>query len=118
MAHLFKNIIYNNKNFLRGSFIIANGNGICQIDPSGGLHFKDTWASSGSGSPYVKSFFTNNYKENMTAAQAMEMAAKAIATAIKFDKSSGGCIRMFNVCEDKTMETKFLDYYTFGEKAE
>jgi len=118
VAHLYKNIVYNNKNFLRGTFIIANGNGICQVDPSGGLHFKDTWASSGSGSPYVKSYLANNYKENMTAAQAMEMAAKAVATAIKFDKSSGGCIRMFNVCEDKTMETKFLDYYSFGEKAE
>ena len=101
---------------MSGVFIIANGSGICQVDPSGGLHFRPGYACSGSGSSYLRSYLNDHFKENMTAAQAMELATKAMSTAIQFDKSSGGCIRLFNVCEDKTMESKFLDFYDFTQE--
>lgn len=61
----------------------------------------------------MRSYLNDHYKPNMTAAQAMEVAKNAMATAIRFDKSSGGCIRMFNVCEDNTMQYEFLDFYDF-----
>jgi 20S proteasome alpha/beta subunit len=115
VGHLYKNIVYNNKNFLSGTFLVANATGIVQVDPSGGLHYREGWASSGSGGSYVRSILSNHYKENMTAAQAMEMVEKCMKTAIKYDKSSGGCIRMYNLCEDKTMEYKFLDFYKFSK---
>ena len=116
MGTLFKNIIYNNKNFLRGTFIVANAQGIIQVDPSGGLHERKDFAGAGSGGSYLKAHLTRNYQENMTAAQAMELMEQAVSLSIKFDKSSGGCIRMFNICEDKTLETKFLDFYSFANK--
>ena len=99
---------------MSGTFLVANATGICQVDPSGGLHYRKSWGASGSGGSYVRSVLTNNYKENMTAAQAMELVEKAMKTAIKYDKSSGGCIRMYNLREDKTMKYTFKDFYSFS----
>ena len=95
---------------------MANSQGIIQVDPSGGLHERKNYACSGSGSAYLKSHLTRNYQENMTAAQAMEVMEQAMSLSIKYDKSSGGCIRMFNICEDKTLDTKFIDHYSFANK--
>ena len=95
---------------------MASPQGIIQVDPSGGLHPRENYACGGSGGSYLRSHLTTHYKENMTAAQAMELMETAMSLAIKYDKSSGGCIRMFNICEDKTMESKFLDFYSFVNK--
>jgi 20S proteasome alpha/beta subunit len=95
---------------------VASPQGIIQVDPSGGLHPRKDFACGGSGGSYLRSHLTANYKENMTAAEAMELMERAMSLSIKFDKSSGGCIRMFNICEDKTLEKKFLDFYSFNNK--
>lgn len=97
-------------------FIISNGKGIYQIDSSGCYQEQPLYACVGSGSPFVKTYIDDNVKEGMSATEAKELAVQAISYAIKYDGSSGGIIRLFNLGEDGTMEKEVRDYYSFAKK--
>ena len=114
MVHIYKNIIYNNKNFLSGAFIISNGKEIYEVDSSGYYQRENLFATKGSGSTFVKTFLEDNAKQNLTAAQAKQLVVKAVSYSVKYDGSSGGCIRTFDIRDDGSMDKEFHDYFTFA----
>jgi 20S proteasome subunit beta 1 len=100
-ANLFKNFIYEYKDRLSASIMIAgydpvDGPVIYQIPPGGSL-FQSKFGISGSGSTYLYGFCDEHYKENMTLEQARKFAISAVSHAQTRDGSSGGIIRIVNV---------------------
>lgn len=94
---LYKNICYNNKNFISAAFIISNGKEIYSIS-SGGMTIKEnSYSSKGSGGIYISGFLKDQIKEEMSYYDVREIAVKALALAITHDGSSGGNMRLVDL---------------------
>lgn len=115
-ANIMREIIFSNRNSLSASMICSGwdpykGYQIYSVNQTG---FRDTgnYAVSGSGSVFVMGFIDANYKPEMSKAEIKEFLKSAISLACYRDGSSGGCLRLLDITEEKT-EREFHPYSTF-----
>ena len=76
-----------------------SGGHVYALDAAGGA-IPDTYTSGGSGSPYVFGVLEAHYKENMSSNEGVELAVRAISSAIGRDSASGGDIAVAVISKD------------------
>ena len=94
-ASLLSNILHGSKYFpYYNQFIIAGfdsrGPQVYSLDPVGGGSNLDKYYSTGSGSPFAYGVLEADYKEGLSSAEAVKLAAKALKSAVGRDIASGG----------------------------
>lgn len=104
-AALFRKLCYENKNVLTAGIIVAGfdtktGKGEVYSVPLGGSVHKQPYAIAGSGSSYIYGLCNTNYRPEMPKDEAVDFVKKALTQAIRWDGSSGGCIRMAIITKD------------------
>ena len=67
------------------------GGYVYSLDAAGGA-IPDTSTAGGSGSPYVFGVMEDNYKDDMTADEGIDLAVRAITAAKNRDSATGGMI--------------------------
>ena len=67
------------------------GGYVYSLDAAGGA-IPDKYTAGGSGSPYVFGVLEDNYKDDMTADEGIDLAVRAITAAKNRDSASGGMI--------------------------
>jgi proteasome beta subunit len=75
------------------------GGHIYSLDAAGGS-IPDKYTSAGSGSPYVFGVLEDNYKDNMNEDEGVNLAIRAISSAIGRDSASGGNISVAVITKD------------------
>lgn len=115
-ASIMREIIFSNRGSLSASMICSGwdpyeGYQIYSVNQTG---FKKTgdYAVSGSGSVFIMGFLDANYKPTMSKAEVKEFLKSCISLACYRDGSSGGCIRLLDITEDK-VEREFHPYSSF-----
>jgi len=77
-------------------FIVAGvdktGLHLYDLDMGGSKMEKSTYTSTGSGSPVAYGVLEDNYKEDLTLAEGIKLAVRAISAAIKRDMATGNGI--------------------------
>ena len=111
-AQIFREIIYNNKNNLQASIIVAGwddkeGSQVYSVSVSGAV-LKSNYHASGSGSAYNAGYTLANFKENMSFEEARNFAINSVAVAVNIDNASGGCIRLATINKDG-FKREFID---------
>lgn len=110
-AYLAKSIIYNNREQLLASLIVAGYDkqkgGQVYIVPLSGMIIRKSIYISGSGSIYAMGYLDANYRPNMSKEECLELVKNGVALAIARDGSSGGCIR-YAVVTDKGVERNVI----------
>lgn len=111
VAALFEKLCYQNKDQLSAGIIVAGwdaeaGGSVFNI-PLGGGMFQQPWAIGGSGSTYVYGYCDATYREGWGEAETVEFVKNTLALAMSRDGSSGGCIRMCVITQDK-VERHFI----------
>ncbi|KAF9263552.1 20S proteasome subunit [Marasmius fiardii PR-910] len=104
-AALMEKMCYQNKDQLSAGIIVAGwdkavGPSVYNIPLGGGL-FRQPWAIGGSGSTYVYGYCDATYQEGWGKDETVEFVQNTLALAMSRDGSSGGCIRMCIITEDK-----------------
>lgn len=69
------------------------GGYVYSLDAAGGA-IPDKYTAGGSGSPYVFGVLEDNYKDDMTADEGIDLAVRAITAAKNRDSASGGMINV------------------------
>ncbi len=69
------------------------GGYVYSLDAAGGA-IPDKYTAGGSGSPYVFGVLEDNYRDNMTADEGIDLAVRAITAAKNRDSASGGMINV------------------------
>jgi len=69
----------------------AAGSHVYSLDAAGGA-IPDKYTAGGSGSPYVFGVLEDNYKDDLTTDEGIDLAVRAITAAKNRDSSSGGMI--------------------------
>jgi len=69
------------------------GGYVFSLDAAGGA-IPDKYTSAGSGSPYVFGVLEDNYKDNMTIEEGIDLAVRSITAAMNRDSASGGMINV------------------------
>jgi proteasome beta subunit len=69
----------------------SKGGHIYSLDAAGGS-IPDDYVATGSGSPYVYGVMEDYYKENMSMAEGMDLAIRALTAAMNRDAASGNGI--------------------------
>lgn len=115
-ANIMKEIIYSNRNYLSASMICSGwdpyeGYQIYKVNQTG-FKLEGDYACSGSGSVFIQGFMDANFKNNMSKAEIKEFLKSAISLACYRDGSSGGCIRLLDITEEK-VEREFHPYSSF-----
>ena len=75
------------------------GGYVYSLDAAGGA-IPDKYTSAGSGSPYVFGVLEDNYKDDMTTDQGIDLAIRAITAAKNRDSASGGMIDIAVITKD------------------
>ena len=75
------------------------GGSIYSLDAAGGA-IPDKYTSAGSGSPYVFGVLEDNYHENMSIDEGIDLAIRAITAAMNRDSASGGMISVAKITKD------------------
>ena len=65
-----------------------SGSHIFSIDAAGGS-IEDKYTTTGSGSPYVFGVLEDNYRDNITIDEGIDLAIRALSAAMKRDSASG-----------------------------
>jgi 20S proteasome subunit beta 1 len=103
-AYLAKSVIYNNREKLLASLIVAGWDkykgGQVYVVPISGMIVRKNFYISGSGSIYPMGYLDATFRPNMPKEECLEMVKKAVAMAIARDGSSGGCIRYAIINKD------------------
>jgi proteasome beta subunit len=68
----------------------STGPGLYSLDPIGGWSNMDNYYSTGSGSPFAYGVLESDYKEGISLDDGVELALRAIRSAIARDIASGG----------------------------
>ena len=94
-ANLLSNILQGSKFYPYYNLFLlvgydSTGSHIFSIDPVGGYSSEDNFYSTGSGSPYAYGVLEAEYKEGISLNDGIELAVKAIRSAIERDIGSGG----------------------------
>jgi len=71
------------------------------LDPAGGRIEETKFSSTGSGSPMAYGVLEDRYKPGMTTEQGIELAAKALESAMKRDSASGNGMQFCVITDDK-----------------
>ena len=71
----------------------STGGHIYSLDAAGGA-IPDKYTAGGSGSPYVFGVLEDNFRENMSSDEAVDLAIRAIKAAKERDAASGGDINV------------------------
>lgn len=103
-AALFRKLCYENKNVLTAGIIVAGfdektGGEIYSVPIGGSVH-KQPYAIAGSGSSYIYGLCNTHYREDFNKDEAVDFVKMALTQAIRWDGSSGGCIRMVVLTSD------------------
>jgi len=77
----------------------ADGGHVYALDAAGGS-IPDKYTSAGSGSPYVFGVLEDHYKDNMSKEEGVDLAVRAISSAISRDSASGGMISVAYISEE------------------
>lgn len=103
-AHLFKQVVYQNKDRLMAGIIIggfdAHEGGSVYALTLGGSLVKQDVALGGSGSTYIYGLLDSEYRSNMSKAECLAFVRKCVAHAMARDGSSGGVIRTVVITKD------------------
>jgi proteasome beta subunit len=75
------------------------GGYVYALDAAGGA-IPDKYTSAGSGSPYVFGVLEDNYKDNLTTDEGVNIAIRAITAAMNRDSASGGKINIAIITKD------------------
>lgn len=105
-AEMASRIIYNNREYLMASLIIAGFDDefrIFKIDSCGNLQKGEDIYLGGSGSIFLLGFCDLTYRTNMSHEEALDFARTSIKMAITRDLSSGGVIRIASITKDKIL---------------
>jgi len=95
-ATLMSNILNQRKFYpyyvqlILGGFDAAGGH-VYSLDAAGGA-IPDKYTAGGSGSPYVFGVLEDNYKDDLTTEEGIDLAVRAITAAKSRDSASGGMI--------------------------
>lgn len=71
------------------------------LDPAGGRIEEVKFSSTGSGSPLAYGVLEDRYKPDMTVEQGVELAAKALESAMKRDSASGNGMQFCVITPEK-----------------
>lgn len=103
-ATLMSNILNQRKFFpyfvqlILGGYDDAGGH-IYSLDAAGGA-IPDKYNSAGSGSPYVFGVLEDNYRDDLTTNEGIDIAIRAITAATNRDSASGGKIDIAVITKD------------------
>ena len=75
------------------------GGYVFSLDAAGGS-IPDKYTAGGSGSPYVFGVLEDNYRDNLTADEGIDLAVRAITAAKNRDSASGGMISVAVITKD------------------
>jgi proteasome beta subunit len=75
------------------------GGHVYSLDAAGGA-IPDKYTSAGSGSPYVYGVLEDNYKDDLTVNEGIDIAVRAISAAMARDSASGGMIDVAVITKD------------------
>lgn len=83
-----------------------------EIGVDGSIFEQDSFVSDGSGSVFVYGVLESSYKPDMTIDEGIQLAKKAITTAMSRDSASGDGYDIFNITEEglRKVETVKLSY--------
>ena len=77
----------------------STGGHVFSLDAAGGA-IPDKYTAAGSGSPYVFGVLEDNYKDNMSIEEGVNLAVRAITAAMNRDSASGGMINVAVITKD------------------
>ncbi|CAG9327467.1 unnamed protein product [Blepharisma stoltei] len=109
-ARLLQELLYQNKAFLEGGFIVGgwdpvNGSQLYEV-ALGGTLVSQRYALMGSGSTYIYGYCDAEFREGMSQEECTKFIKKGLALAMARDGGSGGCERLLVV----TPETVTREY--------
>ena len=99
-AYRMKNLLYTYKDYFQSAFIIGgfdkenNKGELFRVEVSGAILTGEKIYFGGSGGPFTASYAEERFRDDFEEEQAVEFLKGCIRTAVKFDASSGGVIRM------------------------
>lgn len=76
-----------------------NGGHVYSLDAAGGA-IPDKYTAAGSGSPYVYGVLEDNYRDDITIDEGIDIAVRAITAATSRDSASGGMIDVATITKD------------------
>ena len=79
------------------------GGHVYSLDAAGGA-IPDKYTAGGSGSPYVFGVLEDNYRDNLTVDEGIDIAVRAITAAMNRDSASGGMIDIAVITKDRFEE--------------
>ncbi|QFZ29441.1 putative proteasome subunit beta type-1 [Clavispora lusitaniae] len=103
-ANTFQELCYSNKDNLSAGIICAgydakSGGAVYSIPIGGSIH-KQEYAIAGSGSTFIYGWCDKNFRPQMEKDECVSFIRSALAEAIKWDRSSGGVVRMVILTKD------------------
>jgi proteasome beta subunit len=101
-ATLTSNILHSNPLYVQTLLggVDAKGPAIYSLDPSGGV-VKDMVVSTGSGSPFAYGVLEDRYSEDLYVEEGVDVAIKAIKSAIERDTYSGNGMLVATITEEE-----------------
>ncbi len=102
---LLSNILHGNKMMpFMNQFILGgvddNGGVLYDLDPAGGLMAHEYFTATGSGSQMAYGVLEDNYEEEMGHKDGIELAKRAVQSAMERDTASGNGIMVAEITED------------------
>ncbi len=104
MVTLLSNVLHANRYFpLITALVIGGydkeGPQVFSMDPYGGIGTGEDYFSTGSGSPLAVGVLESQYKKDMTEAEAIDLAKRALNAAIQRDIYTGGKVLQLAVID-------------------
>lgn len=108
-ASLLSNVLNQNRMYpyyvqLLVGGVDENGPAIYSVDAMGGASPEDDIVATGSGSPFAYGVLEDRYQKNMDEKKAVELAIRALKSAMKRDSASGEGISIIVITADKYEE--------------
>lgn len=108
-ARLISKIIYENKEHLTASIIVAGYDDVprlFKVNVCGTLEASEDILIGGSGSGFIFGYCDQHYRPNMSLEEAIGFARTSVGLAIRRDVASGGVIRIASIT--KSQVTRFF----------
>ncbi|MDR2623394.1 MAG: archaeal proteasome endopeptidase complex subunit beta [Methanobrevibacter sp.] len=98
---LSSNILHSSPSYVQTLLggIDENGAKIYSLDPTGGM-IKDTFISTGSGSLFAYGVLEDRFKDGLTVKEGVDIAIRAINSAIERDTFSGNGVLVATITKD------------------
>jgi proteasome beta subunit len=82
------------------------GASVYSVDAMGGASREEDIVATGSGSPFAYGVLEDRFRQNMTEEEAVELAIRALKSAMRRDVGSGEDINIVVITEEKFEESK------------